>query len=389
MFLLFLVGLVVFFSSCTAKKRGHLFVDGALMRRLPIDAFPTNASMVALKINQDFIPTTPTALERMSVSSFAYRLIRAMAKQTQDLDIVQKAKQNGVHFVDFSSHSFVSTVSPIEFDLSQSKKVAMFTAGYTIMRKYLESNTVQMDQSTTEASCQDNNSTLPCAFPFCVDADNCKWLKNMKMNAIQQDQDQRSQIYKSWLSLSLLTFGMDPIVFVQLSVLVLICAVCSQCMTQSRNGIHKMLVENYSGIRTVRCEHCLRPWMPADLPAHTIPTLPREEIEKALSVRGIYLAEQTNGGGGLRQISSDSQKQLPMNVSTTDANVDRSMRLRLHKAVWWENISLRRPWSWLSHSQHAPIVGQRCGHDCPISLKMTFIVLVVWLSYLVSVLASA
>ena len=320
----------LFCFFCTAKKRGHLFVDGALMRRLPIDAFPSNASMVALKINQDFIPTTPTALEHMSVSSFAYRLIRAMAKQTQDLDIVQKAKQNGVHFVDFSSHSFVSTVSPIEFDLSQSKKVAMFTAGYTIMRKYLESNTVQVDQSTAKASCQDNN-TLSCAFPFCVDADNCEWLRNMKMNAIQQDQDQRSQIYNSWLSLSMLTFGVDPIVFVQLGVLVLICAVCSQCMTQSRNGIHKMLVENYSGIRTLRCEHCLRPWMPADLPAHTIPTLPREEIEKALSVRGIYLAEQTNGGaGGLRQISSDSQQQLPMKISTTDANVDRSLRLRLH-----------------------------------------------------------
>ena len=34
------------------EYNGHLFVDGALMRRLPIDAFPTDDSMLALKINK-------------------------------------------------------------------------------------------------------------------------------------------------------------------------------------------------------------------------------------------------------------------------------------------------------------------------------------------------
>ena len=164
----------------------------------------------------------------------------------------------------------------------------------------------------------------------------------------------------------------------------------SQIVTQSRNGIHKIMVENYSGTRTPRCEHCLRSWMPSELPSSTIPNMPRKSVERALSARGIFLLQENNGT--LRQLSNSSTNDtLPMKVphGVFDSDSDLRMRNRLHECVWWENISLRRPWSWLSHSKYTTACGmQKCGHDCPINVSVTFVVLIVWVGYVVNVVTS-
>jgi predicted acylesterase/phospholipase RssA len=376
------------------EHEGHLFVDGCLMRRLPIDAFPADRSMLALKINSDFIPTTPHSLEEMSVSSFIYRILSSMAKQTQDLDIVQKAKKNGVHFVDFSGHSYIRNISPINFDLSELKKAGMFEAGYITMRNYLESKDAKFvpptsSSSSSSSSPSSSSSSSPssppssptCVLPFCSTTKNCTWLRNLKLEAIKDDYEKKMKQQYSWIKTC--TFGMDPHFALRLCFLVIVCATVSQIVTQSRNGIHKMAVETYSGIRTARCEFCLRSWMPADLAASTIPNLPRDEVKKALDARGIFFMKEENGC--LRQASCDSQKQIKM-----DEETDAAMRYSLQEAVWWENISLRRPWSWLSHSKHVPsVVSRRCGHDCPISINTTIVVLALWLSYIFSVISSA
>ena len=363
---------------------GHLFVDGMLMRRLPIDAFKADTTMLALKINRDFVSTTPSALEKMSVGAFAYRILTAMAKQTQDLDLVQKSKKKGVHFVDFSGVSGLREISAIDFHLKHTQKVGMFVAGYSKMREFLESQGIKYTPKQRQAS---GLKALQCTAVLCEDVRNCSWLRNMKLQAIEKDERQRFSIkwyFSTWM------FGMDPYMVVQLSVVFLVCMGISQVVTQSRNGIHKMLVENYSGTRTARCEHCLRSWMPSELPSSTIPMLPRTEIENALSARGIYFIHQKDGT--LRQVSdsSNTPHRLPMKVPAKDedADVDIRMRLRLHEAVWWENISLRRPWSWLSHSKYAPSVGKRCGHDCPINVSVTVFILIVWIAYVLSVITT-
>ena len=179
---------------------GHLFVDGMLMRRLPIDAFKADTTMLALKINRDFVSTTPSALEKMSVGAFAYRILTAMAKQTQDLDLVQKSKKKGVHFVDFSGVSGLREISAIDFHLKHTQKVGMFVAGYSKMREFLESQGIKYTPKQRQAS---GLKALQCTAVLCEDVRNCSWLRNMKLQAIEKDERQRFSIkwyFSTWVS---------------------------------------------------------------------------------------------------------------------------------------------------------------------------------------------
>ena len=81
------------FVFAPVQHDGHVYVDGGLMRRVPIDAFgPPDASTLALKLSKDFVATTPEELERMSVGGFASRVISSFVRMSQDLDLVQRAK---------------------------------------------------------------------------------------------------------------------------------------------------------------------------------------------------------------------------------------------------------------------------------------------------------
>ena len=138
-------------------------------------------------------------------------MLNSMAKQTQDLDLVQKAKQSGVHFIDYSGHSGVTSQSPIDFDLKKANIINMFEAGYILTREFLEKQGVKYTEN------KNPTPSLPCASPMCQNSrHNCTWLREMKIKAREMDEQERQ--YKTKLSWSKFTFGLDPYIFAQVSI---------------------------------------------------------------------------------------------------------------------------------------------------------------------------
>ena len=132
----------------------------------------------------------------------------------------------------------------------------------------------------------------------------------------------------------------------------------------------------------------------------TIPYLPIEEVKEALAARGIHVEKRSdgklrqvslNGGGGgdnggcddggTSSVVEEEDGRDEIDMQTLSLH----LRTRLRKAVWWENISLRRPWSWLSHSKYS--FGM-CSHECPINGNLLFFIIIIWISYVVSVIIS-
>ena len=90
---------------------GSVYVDGGVLRRIPVDAFgATVEDMLVLKISPDFQPIEPNALKAMSMAEFTGKLLRAIALQSQDLDLIQRAKEKErIHFVDFTVMDHIRT----------------------------------------------------------------------------------------------------------------------------------------------------------------------------------------------------------------------------------------------------------------------------------------
>ena len=179
----------------------------------------------------------------------------------------------------FSHDRNLQRVSAIDFHLKKITKVLMFEVGYRKMIIYLNKNNNNNNKNTMIGKKRTTATTtaaaaaaahLTCVTPACNDMNNCTFLRNMKLQAIEEDNKKlfNSKNYYFFTKIfSIFTFGLDPSVCFQLIIFFFICGIVSQIITQSRNGIHKILVENYSGTRTIRCEHCLRSWMPSELPA--------------------------------------------------------------------------------------------------------------------------
>ena len=156
------------------------------MRRLPIDAFPeieTDSSMLAFLLQTDYERVTPETIEKMGLGSYARHVFRTMIKLTQDLDIVERAKRKGLNVVSFGKFRNISSVSAINFHLSETQKVGMYHSGYLAVREYLYSNRI-VDKL------HDGNE-MPCASPRCLDdgpdTKHCAWLDRMYAVALQKD----------------------------------------------------------------------------------------------------------------------------------------------------------------------------------------------------------
>ena len=187
-----------------------------------------------------------------------------------------------IHHSSFPHDRNLQRVSAIDFHLKKITKVLMFEVGYRKMAIYLNKNNnnnnnkntmIEKKRTTATTAADDDDDDaahLTCVTPACYDINNCTFLRNMKLQAIEEDNKKllHSKNYYFFTKFFLtFTFGLDPSVCFQLIMFFFICGIVSQIITQSRNGIHKILVENYSGTRTIRCEHCLRSWMPSELPA--------------------------------------------------------------------------------------------------------------------------
>ena len=107
--------------------------------------------------------------------------------------------------------------------------------------------------------------------------------------------------------------------------------VLSICLGKSRHILHSVLLSNFSGINTKHCKHCQRNWVPSELSYRRVNKLSQAEIATALSTRGIN-----------------------HNYENSSAREMSRMRNVLKQCVYIENISFRRPWSFLYHSSIFP-----------------------------------
>ena len=224
--------------------QGHLFVDGGVMRRLPIDAFPeieTDSSMLAFLLQTDYEKVTPETIEKMGLGSYARHVFRTMIKLTQDLDIVERAKRKGLNVVSFGKFRNISSVSAINFHLSETQKVGMYHSGYLAVREYLYFNRI------VNTLHHDGNE-MSCASPRCLDdgpdTKHCAWLDRMYAVALQRDIHQEEMKSSSIFHVS------DPYIILNLILFLTLLASLSVIVIQTRNAFHAMLLSKYSGIRT-------------------------------------------------------------------------------------------------------------------------------------------
>lgn len=224
--------------------QGHLFVDGGVMRRLPIDAFPeieTDSSMLAFLLQTDYVKVTPETIEKMGLGSYARHVFRTMIKLTQDLDMVERAKRKGLNVISFGKFRNISSVSAINFHLSETQKVGMYHSGYLAVRQYLYSNRI------VNTLHHDGNE-MSCASPRCLDdgpdTKHCAWLDRMYAVALQRDIHQEEMKSSSIFHVS------DPYIILNLILFLTLLASLSVILIQTRNAFHAMLLSKYSGIRT-------------------------------------------------------------------------------------------------------------------------------------------
>eukprot|EP00946_MAST-07B_sp_MAST-7B-sp1_P000591 g591.t1 len=273
--------------------RGHLFMDGGVLRRIPVDAYETDESMLAMKIMADYSGTSPQELETLPLKAFVQRFTRAIFKQTQDLDLVQRAKARGVQFIDFSSHESVRSVSGVNFELSEVAKTRMWMAGYWSTREMLEAFS-SSPWERTHLPCMSSSgqgppsSNVDFGADDCSSQSSCAWAQNMLSEALRADTTAKTfeSQYSSWFTASGLRFAVVALALFALTSLMAVC----------RNGVHLIAVQNYSGIRTQRCDHCLRMWVPSQLPANQVQDLSLDEVARALKARGIVVHVEEQAG---------------------------------------------------------------------------------------------
>lgn len=111
----------------------------------------------------------------------------------------------------------------------------------------------------------------------------------------------------------------DPYIVVNTIVFIFLLAILSIIVNQLRNACHASLIRNYSGIRTKQCTSCHRNWIPGELTIRRTSKMSESELQAACESRG------------LRALSS-----------VKDA---RRLVRPLRRALYFENISFRRPWT--------------------------------------------
>ena len=312
------------------EYKGHLFVDGGVMRRLPIDAFPeieTDSNMLAFLLQSDYEKVTPETIEKMGLGSYVKHVLRTLIKLTQDLDIVERAKRKGLGVISFGKFPNISSVSAINFHLSETQKVGMYHSGYLAVREYLYSNRIvdTIDNGKESA-----------------------WLDQMYAIAFEKD------IHQADMNPSSLFRVFDPYIVLNLTLFLFVLASLSVIVIQIRNAFHALLLQKYSGIRTSRCASCHRNWIPGELTIRETSYMSLSDLRAACESRGI-------------RASDNSVK-----------NAKRLVR-PLRKALYIENISFRRPWSILT----ACVTVDRHGlcRDIPCQYSALICVLALYVAY--------
>ena len=326
---------------------GHLFVDGGVMRRLPIDAFPnikTNSSMLAFLLQNDYERITPITIKNMGFGAYAKNVLRTLVKLTQDLDLVERAKRNGLGVVSFGSYRNISSISAINFHLTETQKVGMYHSGYVAVRSYLYSN--------RKSLFQEGRKEIPCGSPRCLGSgpstEQCAWLDQMYRIALRQDNYQ-----KTLDGYSLKFFNsLDPRITLNLTIFILVLIFLSMIVNQLRNGFHATLIRRYSGIHTKRCAACQRNWIPGELTIRHTKFMSESDLRAACESRGIK----------------------PLN-SIKDA---RRLVRPLRRALYIENISFRRPWSIFTACL---TIDRGLCRDIPCQWSAFLCVLILYVSY--------
>lgn len=291
---------------------GALYVDGGVLRRMPVDAFPPE-DMLVMKISEDFIPIKPNDVSKMSFIDYSRRMMKAVVHQSQDLDLVQRKKQEaGIDFIDFTENAIAKSQSALEFDISFVKRAKLVEVGYSVMRQHLSDPNAQHGCRSFEVNATESMS----------------WVKRMHEEAKLRDAEMENR--------SVTDLAVERNVFLFFAVTVVLTFLSGRF----RNGIHSLALQKYSGIQTECCAACQRGWVPSELSYRKVNALSSLELKRALNSRGMRdgsLERETKSGKKGHQKNLDSQR-----------------RRRLRQAVYVENISFRRPWSLFYHSDIFP-----------------------------------
>ena len=261
--------------------------------------------MLALKISKDFHGTMPDDLGDISGIDCAKRILGSL-KLNQDLDLIQRTKEKGeVDIVDFSVNDLVRATNGADFEISNVKKASLARIGYDMMSSHLAGGPVGAQEPDP-------------ARTVCMASEN--WLDNLMDQAKRLDEN------------ILRDDGIDLHVLSRVGGVACLVLVLTLATGKLRNKVHLFFLDKFSGIRTERCHHCMRRWVPADLSYRAVAKLNEEAVERSLHSRGI----------ALRSGSVIAEK-----------------RALLRQTVYLENISFRRPWSLLYHHHLCPVAGPR------------------------------
>jgi hypothetical protein len=356
---------------------GNLYIDGGVLRRIPVDAFfnidnndiNNNEQMLVLKISRDFQPIKPERLKYMSMMEYTGKLLRTITLQSQDLDLIQRAKDlDFIHFVDFTLMKHIRNQSGIDFDISFQRKALMVETGYKIMWAHILGCNNDNYNITTSFTNLNNAITMDVIYNYTVRNDILKhsvtnvscctsnkyWIKDLYDRAIKNDMLLNNNNNQNWF----LFFVNHRDYKIERNVVILICSVLilTTVLGKVRDGLHTLLLNQFSNINTMKCDHCKRYWVPSELSYQHVNELSKQELIEALNARGIV-------------IDSDDDRGI----------VITSLRKTLKQCVYVENISFRRPWSFFYHSNICPC---RWSKDFPFN---EWVCLFVALLYLMSI----
>ena len=373
--------------------QGNLYVDGGVLRRMPIDAFQVNEHkhMLVLKISSDFQPIKPEQLKHMSMMEYTGKLLRTITMQSQDLDLIQRAKdkmKGQMHFIDFTMMKHMRKQSGIEFDISFYKKARMVETGYKIMWNHIlecDSNNSEHNITTTSFKALKKIITMDLIHNYIMNnnnnmilkhnggddnkklisslscASNKNWIDNMYKKANENDIINGNIKDSTNSKNNNNDIEHDYKMERNLAILICITLVLSICLGKLRNLSHIILLNQFSNIETTCCKHCQRNWVPSELSYVRVNKLTKEEIIEALKVRGFV------DDDGIHDKDDDEEYNMKL------------LRQKLKHCVYVENISFKRPWSFLYHSSVCPC---RWSKDFPIN---EWVVLFVAMWYLMSI----
>lgn len=294
---------------------GHLFVDGGLVRNLPVDAFdcvhfsdltaceswrcdaaPCGARVLALKLGAS--PRGIAPGDNVGFWTFAVGFLKGVLLRHLRDPVSQQVNGSGlVHFIDFSNHNKTRGIRGTSFGVTNKQKSAMVNAGYELTKQHLEAE-----------SCEWSRSSLDSCVACGLDPDEEPSTANSQTRWFTHSQN-AAQVTLLMLSMWLAaTRG-----FRSLPIQVLILAAC----LMSDMGLAAwvllglvLLVVAYAlagtglrmtmwvrqkglevcGVRTQGCEACQRDWALNDV-AGDIMRLERGSVEAMLRAHGMGIRE--------------------------------------------------------------------------------------------------